>query len=118
MSVRNSNFKRESILYSYYLYHLAHQVTNNGKCGLCGDNWNDTVPRNHETGGKYGVALPTRRYYSGQIITVVVELTSNHKGYFIFKVCSIIYYKMECEDQNLLNRYNLRYVYVKHKIYN
>ena len=26
---------------------------NSGKCGVCGDDWRDPEPRDHETGGRY-----------------------------------------------------------------
>ncbi|KAK3098656.1 hypothetical protein FSP39_021660 [Pinctada imbricata] len=56
-----------------------------GKCAPCGDPlWG---PRQHEAGGKYATGTIARFYAAGQIINVTVELTSNHKGYFEFRLC-------------------------------
>ena len=40
---------------------------NDGKCGVCGDNWKDKVPRPHEAGGVYGNGYLGRRYIPGQV---------------------------------------------------
>lgn len=34
---------------------------NNGKCGVCGDNYADPQPRANENGGKYGTGTIVRR---------------------------------------------------------
>ncbi|XP_076312351.1 uncharacterized protein LOC143225968 [Tachypleus tridentatus] len=60
---------------------------NGGKCGICGDAWNDPQPRKNEAGGVYGKGIIVRKYQSGQEITVKVQLTANHKGFFEFKLC-------------------------------
>ncbi|XP_005092455.1 uncharacterized protein LOC101859842 [Aplysia californica] len=58
---------------------------NGGKCGVCGDPWNG--PLDNEAGGKYATGIIVRKYRTGQVIDVTVELTANHKGYFEFHVC-------------------------------
>lgn len=56
-----------------------------GKCGVCGDPWNG--PRDNEEGGKYSNGIIVRSYESGEVISVTVQLTASHKGYFEFKLC-------------------------------
>jgi hypothetical protein len=58
---------------------------NGGKCGVCGDPW--PGPRDNEEGGKYSNGIIVRTYEPGEIISVTVELTASHKGYFEFKLC-------------------------------
>ena len=74
---------------------------NNGKCGVCGDPWNESPPRRHENGGVFGNGVLGRRYSPGQVIDVEVELTSNHKGYFEFRLCplSSAQEQQECFDK-------------------
>ncbi|CAL1533613.1 unnamed protein product [Lymnaea stagnalis] len=59
---------------------------NGGKCGVCGDPWN-LNPRPHEAGGSFATGTIVRKYAVSGSITVVVELTANHKGYFEFRLC-------------------------------
>merc|ERR1712001_85385 len=59
-----------------------------GKCGVCGDPYGAS-PRNHEApGGRYANGIIVREYRVGQIIDVQVDVTANHKGTFIFKMCA------------------------------
>ena len=59
-----------------------------GKCGICGDPWGDS-PREHEApGGRYANGIIAQTYKPGQIIDVNIEVTANHKGYFIFRLCA------------------------------
>lgn len=60
-------------------------------------------PRAHEYGGTYGQGVIVRNYNVGTIITIRVELTASHMGYFTFSVCQN--YKnttQECLDKNIL----------------
>ncbi|XP_015592756.1 uncharacterized protein LOC107266619 [Cephus cinctus] len=79
---------------------------NKGKCGICGDAWDLRAPRAHETGGKYGNSIIVRRYKTGSIIPVHVELTANHHGYFEFRVCPMTVrgeeVTQECLDKHVL----------------
>jgi len=60
---------------------------NDGKCGICGDNYADPTPEN-EAGGKYGKNItPTRTYIMDQNIPIKVEVTANHLGWFQFRLC-------------------------------
>nr|XP_032514134.1 uncharacterized protein LOC116767768 isoform X1 [Danaus plexippus plexippus] len=60
---------------------------NGGKCGVCGDAEHLSEPRPHEAGGMYGKGIITRHYSVGQEIEVEVELTANHLGAFVLKLC-------------------------------
>ncbi|XP_012248143.2 uncharacterized protein LOC100746949 isoform X1 [Bombus impatiens] len=83
---------------------------NKGKCGICGDAWDAPTPRLHETGGKFGNGVIVRKYRTGSVIPVRVELTANHHGYFEFRTCSMTYkgkeVDQECLDQHLLRSKN------------
>ncbi|XP_069134468.1 uncharacterized protein [Argopecten irradians] len=58
---------------------------NGGKCGVCGDPWDGA--RDHEAGGKYATGTIVRHYSEGQRISVIVQITASHKGYFEFRLC-------------------------------
>ncbi|XP_048479610.1 uncharacterized protein LOC105381531 isoform X2 [Plutella xylostella] len=60
---------------------------NKGRCGVCGDADHISEPRPHEAGGMYGKGILTRHYAVGQEIEVEVELTANHLGTFVIKLC-------------------------------
>ncbi|XP_045584551.1 uncharacterized protein [Procambarus clarkii] len=76
---------------------------NGGKCGVCGDNYVEKVPRSHENGGLFGNGIITKNYVAGQVIEIEVDLTTNHQGYMELKLCphndrnTII--TQECLDQ-------------------
>jgi len=62
-----------------------HKV-NGGKCGICGDPWNG--PKENEApGGIYATGTIVAQYTEGQVIDIDVRITTNHKGYFQFKMC-------------------------------
>lgn len=62
--------------------------SNRGLCGICGDPW-DQLPRQHEApGGLYATGIITKTYKQGSFIPVIVDITANHQGYFIFKICA------------------------------
>lgn len=61
-----------------------------GRCGLCGDDWQQSKPRKHEHGGRFGQGVIVKTYKKGQIIDVTSKLTVNHnRGQFIFKLCNM-----------------------------
>lgn len=63
--------------------------TNKGKCGVCGDPYHKKE-QPHVYPGKYANnRIITKTYREGQDIDVVVELTSNHQGFFVFRVGKI-----------------------------
>ncbi|GBP71479.1 hypothetical protein EVAR_103364_1 [Eumeta japonica] len=75
---------------------------NDGKCGVCGDAWDQPAPRPHELGGRFGKGVIVRRYASGDALALKVELTANHNGYFEFRVCEEPRATQDCLDRHLL----------------
>lgn len=59
-------------------------------------------PRPHEFGGKYGQGITVRKYNPGSVVTIRIELTASHMGYFEFRLCEDINAKQECLDRNVL----------------
>ena len=58
-----------------------------GKCGICGDAWDD-LPRQHEApNGRYANGIIAQDYHPGETIDAVIDVTANHYGYFYFKLC-------------------------------
>ncbi|XP_034834890.2 uncharacterized protein [Maniola hyperantus] len=60
---------------------------NEGKCGLCGDPYDDAEPRPHELGGIFGEGIIVADYDAGQVVNITVHITAYHRGYWIFKLC-------------------------------
>ena len=58
-----------------------------GKCAICGDAYNDPVPRRMEAPGRMATGTITGEYREGQTIKITVHVTANHKGVFVFKLC-------------------------------
>lgn len=85
------------------LYHQHH--AQGGRCGICGDAW-DKYPRPHEAGGKYATGTIVRRYREGQVIPARVDVTSNHRGHFEFRICPNNNPEVEA-SQTCLNQYPL-----------
>ncbi|GFQ64707.1 chitin-binding type-4 domain-containing protein [Trichonephila clavata] len=83
---------------------------NGGKCGICGDPYHMPYPRDNEANGKYGQGIITREYASGQVIEAVVDVTTNHRGYFEFKICPNNNIKREASQQ-CLDNYPLKLAY-------
>jgi len=79
---------------------------NGGKCGVCGDNYADDQPREHEAGGNFGNGVIGRRYVMGQNIEVEIDLTTNHWGHFVLKLCPLNDVT-EIVTQDCLDRYPL-----------
>ncbi|XP_052082259.1 uncharacterized protein LOC127719925 [Mytilus californianus] len=77
---------------------------NDGKCGTCGDPYDGE--RKNEAGGIYATGFIARRYQKGQDIEVEIQLTANHLGSFVFKICPnndiTTQVSQECLDQNVL----------------
>ena len=58
-----------------------------GKCGICGDAY-DADPRPHEApGGQYATGTIAAKYQPGSWVDVEIEVTAQHKGVWIFKIC-------------------------------
>ncbi|XP_044312789.1 uncharacterized protein LOC123037201 [Drosophila rhopaloa] len=75
---------------------------NGGKCGECGDAWDIPEPRPHEHGGQWGLGLIVRNYLPGSKMTIRVELTASHMGYFEFRICPNHSAIQSCLDKNVL----------------
>ena len=58
-----------------------------GKCGICGDPYGAEVKEHEAPGGKYANGIIVADYQSGEAIEVDIEITANHKGFFVFKLC-------------------------------
>lgn len=61
------------------------------------------IPRPHDYGGTYGQGVIVRKYRAGATVTIRVELTASHMGYFEFSICPD--YKkptQECLNKNRL----------------
>lgn len=70
---------------------------NKGKCGICGDDYIDSIPRKNELHGLYGEGIIVKKYIEPKIINTTVDITANHKGYFRFSLCNIDTNKVENE---------------------
>lgn len=62
---------------------------NGGKCGVCGDPYQDPLPRDNENGGLYGLGIITKTYEKGSVIPITVRLETPHDGYFTFQLCNL-----------------------------
>ncbi|KAI3379232.1 hypothetical protein SNEBB_006050 [Seison nebaliae] len=60
---------------------------NKGRCGLCGDAFDDK--RDHEYGGKFASGIIGKTYRENSIIKIEVMITANHGGYFLFNICPL-----------------------------
>lgn len=63
---------------------FSYQWSHGGECGACGDPYRKA--QLHTFPGKYANNIVTRTYTTGSVIEVAVELTSNHKGFFEFRI--------------------------------
>ncbi|RWS06298.1 uncharacterized protein B4U79_02654, partial [Dinothrombium tinctorium] len=83
---------------------------NKGKCGICGDPYNGKR-ENELPNGIYAKNLVvTRSYDQNSVITAKVQLTANHNGHFVFKICPATSKRVEvtqkCLDSNVLEVLN------------
>ncbi|XP_033762229.1 uncharacterized protein LOC117343818 [Pecten maximus] len=74
-------------------------------CGLCGDPYQGV--RAHEAGGEYATGTIAACYNTSVTsVEVAAKLTSNHKGYFEFRLCENNNVNQaitqECLDEHLL----------------
>ncbi|XP_025084107.1 uncharacterized protein LOC112558112, partial [Pomacea canaliculata] len=71
----------------------AQWMKNGGKCGICGDAWDQPPPRNHERpDGKFVIKSKDfilSRFREGDSIAVNLEITAAHRGYFEFHLCKV-----------------------------
>ncbi|KAI8129805.1 hypothetical protein FF38_04400 [Lucilia cuprina] len=82
--------------------------TNDGKCGLCGDNYSDPTPRANELGGKYGGSgVIVQTYENTYTANVGVQITANHLGYIYFELCNLDEFHTESEE--CFRKYRLKF---------
>ena len=57
-------------------------------CGECGDAWDIPVgQRPNQAGGTYANGIISDTYSPGEVITIEVDITANHMGWFEFRLC-------------------------------
>uniref|UniRef100_A0A0K8TUX0 Chitin-binding type-4 domain-containing protein n=2 Tax=Bactrocera latifrons TaxID=174628 RepID=A0A0K8TUX0_BACLA len=89
---------------------------NNGKCGLCGDNYAMSMPRANEIGGYYGGSgVITKEFRDSYTASVGVRITTNHLGYFHFDLCNLS--EFGDESENCFAKYSLRFVDGSDRLY-
>lgn len=76
---------------------------NGGRCGICGDSYDQPNPRTYEKGGAKYLGKIVRTYNKGAEIPVVVQVTANHMGFFEFRLCKIDGWKSDA-TQTCLNK--------------
>ncbi|KAH8383103.1 hypothetical protein KR009_006771 [Drosophila setifemur] len=86
---------------------LWKQTENDGKCGLCGDDWSLAQPRPNELGGKYGGGVIVKSYTGTTIAEISVRITANHLGYFTFHLCNLD--EQGSESEGCFNQYPLKF---------
>lgn len=90
--------------------------TNNGQCGVCGDNYNDPTPRDNELGGKYGGIGKIVATYENSLTAIVgVRITANHLGYIYFNICNLDEFPEESEK--CFAKYRLKFADGSDKYY-
>jgi len=62
-------------------------IVNKGKCGVCGDPYDEPVKPHQAPGGIFATGTIVRTYKQGDIIPVTIQITATHKGYYEFKLC-------------------------------
>lgn len=67
-------------------YFQTQWFQNSGKCGVCGDPWD---AEQNEAEGKYATGEITQTFPAGGNITVIIEITADHQGYFVFSICPL-----------------------------
>ncbi|XP_023324112.1 uncharacterized protein LOC111698099 isoform X2 [Eurytemora carolleeae] len=61
-----------------------------GLCGVCGDRFTEKVPRDHESGGRFGQRIISRNYLQGSLISVRFEPTvplNTSRLFFQISIC-------------------------------
>ncbi|XP_033761477.1 uncharacterized protein LOC117343245 [Pecten maximus] len=66
---------------------LGKQKSLGGKCGLCGDAYDQPAPRDNEAGGKYAKGVISEYYTQDSVIEITAKITTNHLGYFEYRLC-------------------------------
>ncbi|RWS19962.1 hypothetical protein B4U80_05555, partial [Leptotrombidium deliense] len=92
-------------------------LLNGGKCGVCGDPYG-AERKNELPDGVFAKDLVvTRKYARGSVITAIAQISANHRGYFLFKICPAFTRSTEvteeCLDSHVLPIINSndKYIY-------
>ncbi|XP_043286718.1 uncharacterized protein [Venturia canescens] len=81
-----TDFREEANRHDCGNYHTQY-MENEGKCGVCGDNYALDRPRPNEHGGKFGRGIIVQTYQAGSNISVIIETNMNSYGFFDFALC-------------------------------
>ncbi|XP_022916462.2 uncharacterized protein [Onthophagus taurus] len=68
---------------------LNYMITQDGRCGICGDRYSDPHPQPNENTGTYGNGKVVAEYKVGQFIDVTISLNANHIGNFEYSLCKL-----------------------------
>lgn len=83
---------------------LNGQTGNDGKCGICGDSWDE--PKEYEKNGTKYLGKILRNYAPNSRLPVTVQITANHEGFFEFRICNVDGWaddaSQECLNKTLL----------------
>ena len=79
------------------------QQQNGGKCGICGEDFGQE--KRFEKGGKMYTGYIIKTYQQEQVITVNVEITANHIGYFEFMLCNVDGWQSDATQECLEKTY-------------
>ncbi len=79
---------------------------NKGRCGVCGD---PSGVKKHVAPGKYANGIIGEVYRQGQEIEVAVDLTSNHQGWFEFRIAKLTQ-PLQADDKGRLRGHLLELV--------
>jgi hypothetical protein len=60
---------------------------NSGRCGVCGDPYDEVIKPHEAPGGIFATGTIVRNYIQGQIISVTIQITATHRGFYEFKLC-------------------------------
>ncbi|XP_046637635.1 uncharacterized protein LOC124315930 [Daphnia pulicaria] len=82
---------------------------NQGRCGECGDEWKLARPRPNDEGGIYDTGIISQTYTEGSVVRLTVNVTANHFGTFVFRLCPK-QTANELVTQECLDRYPLQLV--------
>ena len=52
---------------------LSHQISQGYKCGVCGDSFTASEPREQEDGGKFGMKIIVAQYKANTVVTAQVN---------------------------------------------
>jgi hypothetical protein len=97
--------------YIFVFVQTQHNI-HKGKCGICGDNYGSKTPRPHEIGGKFGQGVITGTFTQGSTIKIIIKITANHKGFFVFDICNLDRHKEteECFKEKVFTPKGQNYV--------